>query len=174
MSKSYTVTLNDNVVSKLQSIVGGGNSLVTKSEVIQAISDDSRINVNNFISFVQSKSDNYENMTSIDIQGIISVRGGYGASVFGLDEVTYSGSVQDILSNELLAIEEISFNQTTYSNININITLDNSGPSSTGEYLYEIDHNYILLVLHCELLNGNKEDYPITLDDVLTFIDANA
>ena len=175
MSKSYTVTLNDNVVSKLQAIVGGGsgNSLVTKADIAQAIAEGSHFNVDNFITFVQSKSDNYATMTSINIQGIIAVRDGYGANIFSSDSVSYSGSIQDTLSNEKLAIEEIAFpSSESYDVTNNFITVDNSGPSSTGEYSYALSSDYVLLVLVCGLSNEDTECYPITLDDVLTFIDA--
>lgn len=170
MSKSYTVTLNDNVVSKLQEIVGsgGGNSLIATTDFLNAIPQGSTIDVDKLDSYIQTNIEGYDSLYGFMIPGIIHSDVSTG-SVTTLDSnvkaYDSSSDAVGIITNCKSEIEAIQFGGTLNNGfVILNIDYDNYYENVTG---------YGVLMAIAETYDGctsEFEYYPLTIDDILSFM----
>jgi len=167
MSKSYTVVLNDNVVSKLQDIVGGGSpAMVTFEEFSNTITSGSHFNVANFKAFLQSREIDVTKVTDFSIAGLCAYNFQYIFNKYVYDTSSYSYYyLSDVLDNLETEIE-----QTTYSGygaIQGEVGTGTSMPITFNGVLplimvYSVDNSVDPVTTYNEI---------ITWDEVLSFID---
>ena len=170
MPKTYEVTLNDNVVAKLQAIVGagGGNSLISEEDFLTAIPQGSTINVDNLISFIQTNIANYDSLYGFMIPGIIHSSASTGSVTILDSNVKAYDSSSDalrIIDSCKSDIEATQFGGTFNNNfVSIRVDYDNYS---------ENVQDYGVLIAIAETYDGCTSDftyYPLTMDDILTFI----
>lgn len=170
MPKTYEVTLNDNVVAKLQAIVGGGsgNSLISKTDFLTAIPQGSTIDVDKLVSYIQTNIANYDSLYSFIIPGIIHSNTSTGSVTILDSNVKAYDSSSDavgIITGCKTDIEATQFGGTFNNNFaSIYVDYD-----SYNEYV----NNYGVLMAVAETYDGctsQFEYYPLTIDDILSFM----
>lgn len=170
MPTSYTVTLNDNVVAKLQEIVGagGGNSLISTTDFLTAIHQGSTIDVDKLVSYIQTNIEGYDSLYGFMIPGIIHSSASTG-SVTILDsnvkDYDSSSDALSIITGCKTNIEATQFGGTLNNGfVTLGIDYDNYGENVV---------NYGVLMAIAETYDGctsQFEYYPLTIDDILSFM----
>ena len=172
MSKDITYTLNDNVVAKLQAIVGGGegNSLIAVEDFIEAV-DGKYINTEKLKVFLASKNENYNDFEHVEIPGILDFIEDSDIELFGINDSRMSTSgytLNQTLTVYKSDIEEFVADLTSFE------SSFNGSYGTDGSYLvqYALD-NYITLYLRLsESQTYQTSVYPLTLSDLASFLDA--